>query len=214
VVRNPAPLNLVPTWKIENAVHIQPRHPEIHTGFVRRRCRNPRCGGKLRQETSNPRNAFCCHGCFEQHYRKLCLVCERPLRRKAERKAGRPTQFCSPKCKFAFRRHPERFLDVWVNVPAAQRNTPRSAHKSGLKTRAKGRPTWRVVAGPAANLDPINLAVPLSPETVARVRRANARAWVDTTEIATPAWPVILVSGSDHEHELVHRDANSTPSRR
>ena len=59
-------------------------------------CRNPRCGAQLRRETSNPRDAFCCRGCFELHYRKLCVVCERPLRRKPARKAGRPTQFCQP----------------------------------------------------------------------------------------------------------------------
>jgi hypothetical protein len=29
---------------------------------------------------------------------------------------------------------------------------------------------------------------------------------VDTTEIATPSWPAILMGGSDREHEqLVHR---------
>jgi hypothetical protein len=181
-------------------LHIQPHLPEIHNRFIRRRCRNPRCGGKLKRETSNPRNAFCCRGCFEQHYRKVCLVCERPLRRKAEQQ-----RFCSPKCKFAFRRHPERFLGVWANVPAAQRTPPTSARKSGLKTRAKGRPTWRIVAGPAANLDPINLTIPPDPDTAARTRRANERAWVDTTEIATPSWPVVVVGGGSHEHELMHR---------
>jgi YHS domain-containing protein len=94
-------------------MEIHTHTPEVHRGhFIRRRCRNPRCGAKLKRETSNLRNAFCCRGCFERHYRKLCLVCERSLRRKAERKAGRPMQFCSSKCKFAFRRHPETYRYV------------------------------------------------------------------------------------------------------
>jgi hypothetical protein len=184
-------------------MEIQPHSPEVYRGFVRRRCRNPRCGAKLERETSNPRNAFCCRGCFEQHYRKLCLVCERPLRRKAEQQ-----RFCSSKCKFACRRHPERFLGVWANVPAAQRTPPTSARKSGLKTRAKGRPTWRIGAGPAADLHPINLAVPLDPQTAARARRANGLVWIDTTEIVSPSWPVILVGGSDHQHRK-HQEAKS-----
>jgi hypothetical protein len=54
-------------------------------------------------------------------------------------------------------------------------------------------------------ISPINLAIPLDPETAARVRRSNERAWVDTTEIATPSWPVILVGSSGHEHELVRQ---------
>jgi hypothetical protein len=184
-------------------MEIQPHLPEVHTGFIRRRCRNPRCGAKLKRETSNPRNAFCCRGCFERHYRKICLVCERPLRSRT----GRPRQFCSPKCKVKFHRARERVLGQWglplVTLPGALRKGSRSAHSAGLKTRAKGRPTWRILAGPAVNLDPINLVIPLDPETAARVRRSNERAWVDTTEIATPSWPVILVGGSDREHELV-----------
>jgi hypothetical protein len=66
-------------------------------------------------------------------------------------------------------------------------------------------PRWKVVAGPAANLHPINLAIPLDPDIADRVRRANERAWIDITEIPTPSWPVILVGGSDREHELVRR---------
>jgi len=80
-------------------------------------------------------------------------------------------------------------------------NPPTSAHSTGLKTRAKGRPTWRVVAGPAVDFDPINLKIPLDPDTAARIRRANERGWVDTTEIATPSWPVVLMGGTDREHE-------------
>jgi hypothetical protein len=171
--------------KIGNAtMEIQSRLTGVHGGFVRRRCRNRRCGAKLRQETGNPRDAFCCRGCFELHYRKFCVVCERPLRRKPERKAGRPTQFCRPKCKGEFRRHSARLGGKWgaplPTLRGAARNTPRSARKSGLKTRADARLTWRLVAGPDADLDPVNLAVPLDPDIAARVCRANERAWLET----------------------------------
>jgi hypothetical protein len=68
-----------------------------------------------------------------------------------------------------------------------------------------------VVAGPDANLDPINLVVPLDPDTAARIRRANERAWIDTTAIPGNSWPIIVIGGSDHEHELVHRRRQLNP---
>jgi hypothetical protein len=176
-----------------------PHPPQVDTGFVRRRCRNLRCGAKLKRETNNPRNAFCCYGCVEQYYRNVCLVCERPLRRKGRR----PRRFCRQKCKSEFHRDQSLFSDLFrlpaTTLPGAVRNGVRSAHSMGLKIGTKRDRPFRIVAGPAANLDPINLAVPFDPETAARVRRANA------TEIPTPTWPVILIGGSDHEHELVCR---------
>ena len=70
----------IQTLEIWNAtMEIQPQSSEVYGGFIRRRCRNSRCGGELNRETDNPRNAFCCRGCFDQHYRRCCLVCERPL---------------------------------------------------------------------------------------------------------------------------------------
>jgi hypothetical protein len=185
-------------------MHVRPAHSEVNTsGFVRRRCRNPRCGGKLRAETDNPRNAFCCRGCFEQYYRKLCLVCERPLRRKAEQQ-----RFCSPKCKFQFRRHQARFLGKWgpplPTLPGAQRTPPTSARKLGLKTDTKRDRPPRIVAGPAADLHPLNF-LPLDPEVAERNRRTNAAYWIDTTPIPGNGWPIVLIGGSDHEHELVHQ---------
>jgi hypothetical protein len=179
-----------------------PSLPEVHTGFIRRRCRNPRCQGKLARSTGNKRRAFCCVGCRAAFYKNRCVVCEAEL---SPGPANR--QICwRKKCRAELRKYPQTYQ--WSK---SGERPPRSAHFTGLKTRAKGRPTWRVVAGPAATLDPINLAVPLSPETAARVRRANERAWVGTTKITTPSWPTILVGGSDYEHELVHWKRNSKP---
>jgi hypothetical protein len=172
-------------------MQIQLHSPEVHHGgFVRRRCRNPRCGGKLKRETNNARNAFCSRGCWEGYYKNRCVVCERALPPgPANRQICRRRQ-----CRQELRKYPSRYL----TLKNGERPL-RSVHSTGLKTRAKGRPTWRVVAGPAANLDPINLAIPLDPDAAARSRRANERAWVDVTEIPTPSWPVVLVGGGDHD---------------
>ena len=43
---------------------------------MRKMCRNPRCGSKLPEPVSNPREAFCTKGCYSQFYRTHCLVCE------------------------------------------------------------------------------------------------------------------------------------------
>jgi hypothetical protein len=188
-------------------MHVQPSLPEVNTGFIRRRCRNPRCGAKLKRETSNRRDAFCSRGCFEQHYRKLCLVCERPLRRNLAPPAGRPQQFCGPKCRLAFHRNPERFPSVWTQTPDVQRNTLGNAHSTGLKTRAKRGRAPVIIAGPGADLHPLNF-LPLDPEVAERNRRANAAYWIDTTAIPGNGWPIVLIGGGDLEHELV-RDGTS-----
>jgi hypothetical protein len=194
-------------------MEIQPHSPEVYGGFVRRRCRNPRCAAKLRRETSNPRDAFCCAGCFEQHYRKLCLACERPLRRKSDGKAGRPAQFCSPKCKFAFRRHPARFLSVWTQTPGAQLNTLGNADSTGLKSRSKRGRAPVIIAGPAADLHPLNF-LPLDSETAERNRRVNAAYWIDTTAIPGNGWPIVLIGGGDREHELVRQGRQPQPKQK
>jgi hypothetical protein len=193
---NRAPLNLVPTWKIENVIHIQPHSPEIHTGFVRRRCRNPRCGVKLTRETDDARRAFCSYSCFAQHYRKLCVVCERPLRSKGRR----PQRFCRQKCKSEFHRDPERFLAGWggaaTTLPDAVRNAVRNAHSTGLKINTKRDRPPRILAGPGADLDPINLAI--DTETFAHVRRLNHRHWAEAAQVGPRTWPIDLVGGGDH----------------
>jgi hypothetical protein len=55
------------------------------------------------------------------------------------------------------------------------------------------------VAGPAADLDPINLAVPLDPETAARNRRANARYWAEAARIGPRDWPIDWIGGGDSQ---------------
>jgi hypothetical protein len=180
-------------------MYLPPDPLELHpAGFIRRRCRNPRCGAKLKCETDKPRDAFCCVGCFDQYYRTVCLVCERPMRQKGRRRR----QFCRKRCQSEFHRHPERFFARWggaaTTLPDAGRNGPGSAHSTGLKTDTKRDRAWRVVAGPAAGLDPINLAVPLDREAAARSHRANDRAWIDETPSAGASWPTIELGHADN----------------
>jgi hypothetical protein len=184
---------------------------EIHrTGFIRRRCRNPRCGSQLKCETDRPRDAFCCRACFEQHYRTVCLVCDRPMRQKG----GRRRQFCCKRCQSEFHRLPERFSTRWrgaaTPLPDAGRNALTSAHSTGLKSRTKSDRAWRITAGPAAGLDPVNLAIPLDPETAARNRRANAHHWVEATLIGPRDWPIDWVGGGDLARELDGRGSSTS----
>jgi hypothetical protein len=81
---------------------------------LRHRCRNARCRCKLPAPVTNEKDAFCCRGCFESHYRKICVVCEKAFARKRDDQAtcGRP------KCQRALRLYPEQFLRKWVQVPA------------------------------------------------------------------------------------------------
>ena len=132
---------------------------------VRHRCRNPRCAGKLKTPTADPRDAFCCTGCFQGFYRTRCLVCERSFERNTERQ-----RLCGrPKCKREFKRDSARFSGTRYLGSVSAPNTSRNPLKTGLKTGSKtGRP-WRKVAGP--DVHPINLAIPLDADLAARLRR-------------------------------------------
>jgi hypothetical protein len=56
-----------------------------------------------------------------------------------------------------------------------------------------------VVAGPAADLDPINLITPLDSETAERNRRANAAHWIEATAIGPRDWPIDPIGGGDFQ---------------
>ena len=105
---------------------------------------------------------------------QVCFVCERPMRQKGLARR----QFCCKRANRRFTANPEQFWSVWNppgrGVADAGRKALRSAHSTGLKSGAKPGRAWRLVAGPGADLHPINLVIPLDPETAARNRRANA----------------------------------------
>ncbi len=120
----------------------------------RRRCRNPRCGAKLKRPADNPREAFCCAGCFEYYFRGHCLVCERPFKRKTERR-----RVCSrSKCRHEFQRHRARFLGARYPTSGLGHNGLGSAHSTGLKTRTLGGRPFHKVAGPGWSVDSLRLA--------------------------------------------------------
>ena len=106
------------------------------TQELRHYCRNPRCRMKLPQPITNPREAFCCRGCYQGFYRFRCLICEEPMERKSERK-----QICGKvKCNSALaavekEKGTAPLLGRWTTI-----KTPEN--KGLLK------PTWRVVAAP------------------------------------------------------------------
>jgi hypothetical protein len=136
----------------------QPRH----------RCRNPRCGTKLRQPTDHRLEAFCCEGCFESFYRSRCIVCERPIAQKTK-----PRRVCNrQKCRGQFRRHPEQFLSARYPGPGLSQISSGSAHFTGLKIGQKGGRPFRIVAGPTS--PEINLRIRIDPELIARLDRTHA----------------------------------------
>jgi hypothetical protein len=138
---------------------------------TRHHCRNPRCGAKLKPAVENPRDAFCCAGCFGAYYRGRCLVCERPFKRKTRRR-----QVCDrQQCRGQFRRHRERFLGARYLPSVLSHNGSGSADSTGLKIDDKAGRPFRIVAGPALSPAAFRLAaLPLEPSFAARIERANA----------------------------------------
>ena len=139
--------------------------------LLRHRCRNPRCGSKLRTPTDNRLNAFCCLTCFESFYRPRCLVCEQPFIRKTERRivCGRA------KCRHQFQRHRARFSGTRYLTSVLGPNGLRSPHFTGLKTGQKSGRPFCIVAGPALSPDAFRLAtLPTEPKFTARLARAHA----------------------------------------
>jgi len=148
-----------------------PTPPPVPLIGPRHRCRNPRCGAKLKRSTDNRRDAFCCSGCATSYFRNRCLVCERAFERKRKAEHQR---FCRPKCRKEFQRHPERFLGGWGDVPVSSRATPETSIKGpGFSPTKVGRP-FRQVAGPELGPTALRLAsLPLDPELAARLERTH-----------------------------------------
>lgn len=141
---------------------------------VRHRCRNPRCGCKLKEPTDNPRNAFCCRGCWEQYHHHRCVVCEQKL----ERKAGNQRMCGRRKCRAEIRQFPAVYAPFEGHKlpPIGKRKADaRNPIKSGLKTGSKGDRPRRLVAGPPSSPTSFRLAtLPLDPELAARLARHHA----------------------------------------
>jgi hypothetical protein len=141
------------------------------SNLVRHRCRNPRCGAKLKSSVVNRLDAFCCQGCFDNFYRSHCLVCEQLFTRKTARR-----QVCHrSRCRHEFQRHRERFSGTRYLASVLGLNASRSAHSTGLKIGQKPDRPLRQVAGPKLSSTSLWLAsLPLDPEFAARIAKANA----------------------------------------
>jgi len=138
---------------------------------LRHRCLNPRCGLKLRHgPTDNLRAAFCTASCFDSYFRRRCLVCERPIDRKSERR-----QLCGrERCRKQLQRHRDRFCPPWYQASVLSPNALGSADKTGLKNRSEAGRAPRQVAGPQLSQTSLRLAsLPLDPELVARLERVH-----------------------------------------
>ena len=138
---------------------------------LRHRCRNPRCGLKLRHgPTDNLRAAFCTASCFDSYFRRRCLVCERPIDRKSERR-----QLCGrERCRKQLQRHRDGFYPPWYQASVLSLNALGSADKTGLKNRSEAGRAPRQVAGPQLSQTSLRLAsLPLDPELAARLERAH-----------------------------------------
>jgi hypothetical protein len=149
-----------------------PTSPVLSIG-ERHRCRNPRCGAKLKSPTPNRLDAFCCQGCFGQFFRSRCLVCEQLFTRKTERRLT-----CSRrKCRHEIERHRERYFGGRYLGSVLGPNASRSADKTVLKIGTFGGRPFAQVAGPQLTPTAFRLAtLPLDPDLAARIERTHAPA--------------------------------------
>lgn len=158
---------------------------------VRHRCRNPRCGVRLKPAVTNSRDAFCCEGCFTAFYRRHCLVCERPIIRQTERQilCGRK------KCRNDFQRHKERFYPTRYPASVLRQNALGSAQSTGLKIGTSTGREFVQIAGPKLSPTSLRLAsLPLDPELAARLERAR-RPDVEALVIKRKVSPANVLGG-------------------
>lgn len=119
---------------------------------VRFHCRNPRCSLALKISTDNSRDAFCCRSCERRYYSFHCRVCEAAIPLGTSRK-----QVCGQsKCRYQFKRHPERFFGLRYIGSGIAHNARANPIRIGVKSDGKSGRGWRIIAGPT-DLHPINL---------------------------------------------------------
>ena len=135
-------------------------NPQPDPPQLRHRCRNPRCGGLLKNPTDDRRAAFCCEPCERAHFATRCIVCEAAIAKASRRRA-----VCRrSKCRHALQRKPEKYrLRVGQNAAKTVSATPtaglghnaqENSAKSTLKIGTNSGRAYRIIAGPGA--DPIN----------------------------------------------------------
>ena len=140
------------------------------TQTLRHYCRNPRCRSKLPSPASDPRKAFCTHGCHSSFYLKRCLVCEndKPAGSTARRKLCRRA-----KCEGRYRKNSAHYSFLGADTTFAA-NVPRSAQSTGIKSAGfDDRPCY-IVAGPKITACVYHCAtLPVDPDIAARVNASS-----------------------------------------
>jgi hypothetical protein len=105
---------------------------------LRHYCRNARCRSKMPAPVQNEKHAFCTPFCYDQHYRRHCVVCECDL------PPGPATRSVCKKrsCKAAFHHHPDTYL--WPGRAAnATKRLPKNANATDVFWAGKSGRGWR-----------------------------------------------------------------------
>ena len=167
------------------------------TQTLRHYCRNPRCRSKLPLPASDPRKAFCTHGCHSSFYLKRCIVCEndKPAGSTARRKLCR-----RPKCEGRYRKNSAHYSFLGADTTSAA-NVPRSAQSTGIKSADfDDRPRY-IVAGSKISACVYHCAAqPLDADTANRIYAANSwdriRREIAWCRAARPPIPVDVTTQS------------------
>lgn len=143
------------------------------TAPLRHHCR--RCRLKLAEPVENPRSAFCCQGCYRQHYEKRCLVCDKPkLGRRQVHSLCRAEFRALLTHKRLGRYHPSGRVQVASAAPI-------KIGVSGHDKRGRG---WRQIAG-----------APISPDELHWATLGAQRLVQPTALIKRTGPPINLIGG-------------------
>ena len=170
---------------------------------LRHRCR--RCRLRLPAPTENERDAFCCRGCYRQHFAVRCMVCESAFKRTA----GHQLVCSRPACKTKFRQLRDygvlgRFYAKTPRPTSAVVSPAKSDNCIALEAASSpvAPSLFRVIAGTMSERDlrlaTIGVAFANSP--FEHDRKLNRKHWLDAEKARTeangyftePAWREVI----------------------
>jgi hypothetical protein len=140
----------------------------------RRRCPNLECRTKLPAPVDNPRDAFCCRGCYEGFYRARCRICERPIEQPP--RGGVRFTCNKAKCRNAWK---GRFgLGRYPTLNRAESIQEVPGNKGPKVAIDDDRASWRVVAaGAPISAGQYYCAIVGAAAATAAAGQANAAHW-------------------------------------
>jgi hypothetical protein len=151
------------------------------------------CRSKLPAPVENLRNAFCCRGCYRQHYHSRCVVCER----KTTRTTGNQRLCGRRKCRNGFEALKAHFALGRYHAPSGRNLIQKTPDFIGPKQPLSPDRPWRVVAGPALGDAELHL-VTVAEDATARLNRASRHHWREAGKAALIQHhhaPVNIVNG-------------------